>query len=128
MARFPGSVAVGRHGDFWPGNVLVDGGRVSVVDFEGFGRGLAGEDAAYFLLQAEFFFDYPLLRGRFAPLREAFLEGYGRRDLQQDPGWLGFRAAAALQVLGRTPSGRRPWSVAWRRGPRLRRVIEKALS
>lgn len=67
---------VGRHGDFWPGNVYVADGLVEVIDFEGFADGLPEEDAAYFLVQLELFCSYPLLRSLRARLRDAFLDGY----------------------------------------------------
>lgn len=119
---------VGRHCDFWPGNLLVDEGRVTVLDLAGFGPGLPWEDAAYFLVQAELFFDYPLIRKRFASLRQAFLSGYGRPALERDRDWPAFRAGAALQILARTalrpPSG----VIGRRRVRRLSRVVEQVLA
>jgi aminoglycoside phosphotransferase (APT) family kinase protein len=119
---------VGRHCDFWPGNLLVDEDRVAVLDFAGFGPGVPWEDAAYFLVQSELFFDYPVLRGGFEPLRRAFLSGYGHPGLERDRDWAAFRVGAALQILGRTaldpPSG----IAGRRRVRRLRRVVERGLS
>jgi Phosphotransferase enzyme family len=68
----------GHHGDYWPGNVFVDGGHVTVIDFEGFREGLPLEDVAYFLMRTE------LLGRRFRvrtdELRARFLRGYGGAD------------------------------------------------
>jgi hypothetical protein len=65
----------GHHGDYWPGNIFIDGARATVIDLEGFREGLPLEDVAYFLIRAD------MLRRRFrvrAPhLAEAFFEGYG---------------------------------------------------
>ncbi|HVG23369.1 MAG TPA: phosphotransferase, partial [Thermoanaerobaculia bacterium] len=65
----------GHHGDYWPGNIFVDAGAVTVIDFEGFREGLPLEDAAYFLMRTE------LLGRRFrvstSELRARFLRGYG---------------------------------------------------
>ena len=65
----------GHHGDYWPGNLFIDGERVTVIDFEGFREGLPLEDVAYFFLRVE------LLARRFrldaGGLPEAFLCGYG---------------------------------------------------
>lgn len=73
-----GQSVVGHHGDYWPGNVFVDGERVTVIDFEGFREGLPLEDVAYFLIRVE------LLARRFRVrtpgLGEAFLRGYGEVD------------------------------------------------
>lgn len=118
--------AVGRHCDFWPGNVLVDEDRVTVLDFAGFGPGLPWEDAAYFLIQAELFFDYPLIRRRFATLRQAFLSGYGHAA-PQHPDWGVFCAGAALQILSRTVLSPVPGLAGRRRVRRLRRVVQQVL-
>ncbi|HVS14499.1 MAG TPA: glycosyltransferase [Thermoanaerobaculia bacterium] len=97
---------VGRHGDFWPGNVFVGPAGVEVIDFEGFGSGLPYDDAAYFLVQAELFLAYPLLRGRFLLLEQAFLDaafggGLDRRLLEL------CRTAAALRLAaGAAGAGR----------------------
>jgi glycosyltransferase involved in cell wall biosynthesis/aminoglycoside phosphotransferase (APT) family kinase protein len=96
---------VGRHGDYWPGNLLVDGERCTVLDFEGFGPGLWGEDPAYFLLQAGRFFDYPILKGRFPTLEGAFLRGYSRNGMEEDSTWPLFRLGALVQVLSHHDHG-----------------------
>ncbi|MEO8380448.1 MAG: aminoglycoside phosphotransferase family protein [Acidobacteriota bacterium] len=71
-------VVTGHHGDYWPGNLFIDGERVTVIDFEGFREGLPLEDVAYFLLRLE------LLALRFRvdmrDLPAAFLAGYGPVD------------------------------------------------
>lgn len=108
---------VGRQGDFWPGNVYATEDRVEVIDFEGFGEGLPYEDAAYFLLQLELFFAYPVLRRQFAPLSRAFLEGYLEAEALDRPAWELCRLAKGLQMLSRDVAygrgrGPRRW---WRR-------------
>jgi hypothetical protein len=99
---------------------------VRALDFEGFGPGLPWEDAAYFLVQAELLFDYPLIRRRFATLRRAFLSGYGLPAPEDDPAWAAFRAGAALQVAART-AVTPPRAGGRRRVRRLRRLLEQAL-
>jgi aminoglycoside phosphotransferase (APT) family kinase protein len=70
-------IVVGHHGDYWPGNIFIDGARVAVIDFEGFREGLPLEDVAYFLIRTE------LLSRRFRVnvpgLNERFLRGYGSK-------------------------------------------------
>lgn len=68
----------GHHGDFWPGNVFVDGDRVTVIDFEGFRDGLPLEDVAYFLIRVELL--ARRFRVRIPGLGDAFLRGYGAVD------------------------------------------------
>jgi hypothetical protein len=68
------SDVTGHHGDYWPGNIFLDDTRVEVIDIEGYRRGLAAEDAAYFLMQLDLLF--PRYRRRLPALREAFLDGY----------------------------------------------------
>ena len=109
---------VGHHGDFWPGNVFVDGDRATVIDFEGFRDGLPLEDAAYFLIRVE------LLARRFrvdpAGLDGAFLRGYGEVD--RDALRL-FTVTKGLRTLangtgGNLPLPQRVW---------MRRVIRGAI-
>ncbi|HVR70440.1 MAG TPA: glycosyltransferase [Vicinamibacteria bacterium] len=115
---------VGRHGDFWPGNVYVTRERVQVIDFEGFGEGLAAEDVARFLVQIDLFYAYPGLAATRAALRAAFLDGYGRERVEASSYAL-CRVASALQALRRAsglPRGPRPW---WRRRAILRLLAER---
>lgn len=63
------------HGDFWPGNVFLDEGRVTVIDFEGVRSGLADDDLGYFLVHLALYFPPPL-QGRFRRLRRRFLLSY----------------------------------------------------
>jgi aminoglycoside phosphotransferase (APT) family kinase protein len=75
LASQAGSEVTGHHGDYWPGNIFVDAGRVQVIDFEGFRDGHPLEDVAYFLLQLRLLM--PRHPGHLPALREAFLSGYG---------------------------------------------------
>lgn len=95
--------AVARHGDFWPGNVRLHEGEVSVLDFEGFGTGTPWEDPAAFLVHGELYFPPPLRR-RFQPLEEGFLSGFGRSS---GPALAVCKRAEALILLG---------SGSWRTG------------
>jgi len=118
-----GAPLVGRHGDFWPGNVFVDDGRVHVIDFEGFGEGLPAEDVADFLVSVDLLHAYPGLAGARASLRAAFLEGYGRERL--DPALYRLcRMAAALRTLRRAPQATRGPLGAWRRRVLMRMASE----
>ena len=75
LAPRAGGDVTGHHGDYWPGNIFVDTGRVQVIDFEGFRDGHPLEDVAYFLLQLRLLM--PRHPGHLPALGEAFLSGYG---------------------------------------------------
>lgn len=94
-----GMAATGLHGDLWPGNVMVGTHGVEVLDFEGYRPGVAFEDPAYFLLHSELFFDFPLIRRRFRPLRAAFLRGYGREDLLALKSYRTCRISVCLRLM-----------------------------
>jgi len=96
---------VGHHADFWPGNVFVEEERVEVIDFEGFGRGLPYEDAAYFLVELELFYAYPLLHRSFRARAAAFLEGYLASAGLDAAGFELSRRAKALQILAQGLGG-----------------------
>jgi colanic acid/amylovoran biosynthesis glycosyltransferase len=86
------------HGDFWPGNIFISDDAVQVIDFEGIEEGSAYQDVASFLVESELFFSRPWHRRRFAPLRDAFLNGYlGSTPL--DAGVLARCRIARLQSL-----------------------------
>jgi glycosyltransferase involved in cell wall biosynthesis len=113
---------VGRHGDFWPGNIYVElseGGPASVqaIDFEGYGEGLAAEDAAYFLVHLELFFAWPGLGRRRERAAAAFLEGWLDGGPLDRAALDLCRIAEALQVLARTEDG------GWRERRRRRALV-----
>ena len=61
------------HGDYWPGNVLInDQGRLSIVDWEMVRRGCGATDVGQFAAEAHLLDHFRGGRG----LRAAFLEGY----------------------------------------------------
>lgn len=115
----------GHHGDYWPGNIFIDGDRVEVIDFEGFREGLALEDVAYFLIELELLF--PRARRAVAPLRNAFLDAYAAGDpIDQDALQL-FTLTKALHLLARDPGAQQPWLIrTWIRWT-LRRCMERCL-
>ena len=62
------------HGDFWPGNVLVnDQGRLTIVDWEMVRRGCGATDVGQFAAEAHLLDRFRGGKG----LRSAFLKGYG---------------------------------------------------
>lgn len=94
------TASVLRHGDFWPGNVLVspDGG-VTVLDFEGVRQGHPLEDPAYFLVQLALYFGYPGLAEKERVLETAFLEGLGSTSARESAAFELCRRAAAARIL-----------------------------
>jgi glycosyltransferase involved in cell wall biosynthesis/O-antigen ligase/aminoglycoside phosphotransferase (APT) family kinase protein len=117
------SFAVLHHGDFGPGNVLVSEDRIQVIDFEGWRPGLPYEDVAYFAMQLELFFQYPLLRGRGQQAVAAFLEGYLNGKPLDSHAYLTARKSKALQILARTSSVRPVDMAGRRRRSALRRIL-----
>ena len=62
------------HGDFWPGNVLInDQGRLKIVDWEMVRRGCGATDVGQFAAEAHLLDHFRGGKG----LRAAFLKGYG---------------------------------------------------
>jgi len=104
LARAPGGadaapVPVPVHGDLWPGNLFVEAGRASAIDFEGARLGHPFADAAYFLVDLDLFFVRPGLGPLRAELTSSFLAGWGRVGETDRAALAGFRAAAALGHL-----------------------------
>lgn len=66
--RTPGNYSV-IHADLHPGNILIDGGRLTVIDFDDAGFGWRMYDAAVVLF-------YHQQHASFPTLREAFFRGY----------------------------------------------------
>ena len=73
------------HGDFWPGNVMVDGTKLTIVDWEMVRRGCGATDVGQFAAEAYLLDRFKGRRG----LLSAFLSGYregnslDRRSLQR---------------------------------------------
>lgn len=119
QAERAGERLVGRHGDFWPGNIFIGEDAVEAIDFEGFGMGVPEEDAAWFLVHLELAFARPWLAPRARRAAAAFLDGLGAQGAGplpsplEDPGQLPAlrlcRTAAALTLLARADG--RPRSV-----------------
>jgi glycosyltransferase involved in cell wall biosynthesis/O-antigen ligase/aminoglycoside phosphotransferase (APT) family kinase protein len=117
------SIAVLHHGDFGPGNVFVSEDRIQVIDFEGWRPGLPYEDVAYFAMQLELFFEYPLLRGRGQQAVTAFLEGYLSGESLDSHAYLTARKSKALQILARASSVRPAGLAGRRRRSALQRML-----
>jgi glycosyltransferase involved in cell wall biosynthesis/aminoglycoside phosphotransferase (APT) family kinase protein len=90
---------VGHHGDFWPGNVVVDRRRIVAIDFEGFRQGLPYEDPAYFLVQLDLFFAFPMFASLGKAATKAFLEGYVGTSAFDETTYGFCRLVKSLQVL-----------------------------
>jgi glycosyltransferase involved in cell wall biosynthesis/aminoglycoside phosphotransferase (APT) family kinase protein len=119
------SIGVLHHGDFGPGNIFV-GGRLQVIDFEGARPGLPYEDVAYFAIQLELFFGYPLLRERCRQAVSVFLEGYLGGEQLDRPAYRMARISKTLQILGRIGAARPPGLAARRRHAMLGRMVAEA--
>lgn len=125
---------VGRHGDFWPGNVRVRGAEttdrettldsapdavaVTVLDLEGFEEGAApAEDVAHFLVTSGLYLVLPFLGRRRRRLERAFLRGWNPALDEKEHGELErakTRVARCLLergVVGGGPSA--PWRRRW---------------
>lgn len=90
---------VGHHGDYWPGNVYMEGERVEAIDFEGFRDGFELEDAAYFTIMLDLLF--PRARHALPHARSAFFDGYaGGRAIDRSALEL-FTMTKALHMLAR---------------------------
>jgi aminoglycoside phosphotransferase (APT) family kinase protein len=111
-----------HHGDFWPGNVFIDGEEVTVFDFEGWREGLPLEDAAYFTLQLELAFPVPILRRRGRRYSAAFLETYVGEERFDAELYRSYRIAKALQILSHHGEGPGVWSLA--EGLRVKLLVD----
>lgn len=103
------------HGDFHPGNILVDESRLGLLDFEACGMGRPGSDVGFFcaeltLLALKKFGD----AGALDAGRHAFLEAYVRAASGARLGDLDAYAAAACLWCADFQCLRRPEQAGWR--------------
>lgn len=122
LSRLPAELPTMTHGDFKCDNLVVNGSRVHLLDFDRTGRGDPAADIGKFLADLRWWTDaggHPV-----APLHAAFLHGYGateparfararaydallqlrmaaRRVPVQDPDW-GRRVAGAVGIAAAT--------------------------
>jgi len=69
----------GQHSDFFPGNILVNAGKVVVSDFTMFSYGSIYQDFTYFYQHLDAMLTNPLYRREtVSRLQRSFLSGYGR--------------------------------------------------
>lgn len=119
---------VGHHCDFWPGNVLVEGTRISVIDFEGYRLGLPDEDVAYFLVHLELILSKPWHRDKLRQACRAFLEGYGvAGDAPSDLLEL-CCMAKGLQLLARSAESNGVDPARWWRRRVAQGIVSKSLA
>jgi Ser/Thr protein kinase RdoA (MazF antagonist) len=102
------------HADLHPGNVLIDAGRLSVIDFDDAAFGWHGFDLAVALF-------YAWARSDFPALRDAFLDGYAKRrrpieGLEQDlPLFLLLRGLMLIGWRDQRPElDPKPYMGAWK--------------
>lgn len=118
------TAACWTHGDYWPGNVLAEGGEARVLDLEGLRPGLLDEDAANFLEHLAL--STRLLVGR-ASAERAFLEGLRGPGALPRPPARELRLAKLLRLAARAPALeggglRRAW-LSWRVSARLEELL-----
>lgn len=115
----------GHHDDYWPGNIFVDGERVTVIDFESYREGLLLEDPAFFLLRCE------MLRARFRlplpDLADDFFAGYSAgRPIDAELLRL-CTISRALRMLARGAGEDLPWvQRRWTRNTIAKLTIQAA--
>lgn len=114
-----GPRGVGRHGDFWPGNIRVCELKtaITVLDFEGFEEGRAPtDDAAHFLVTSGLYLVAPWVAGRRRRLERAFLQGWNPAlDVEQRRGLGRKKARVARRLLERGVGGSGSLMGRWRR-------------
>lgn len=121
----------GHHDDYWPGNIFVDGERVTVIDFESYRDGLELEDPAFFLIRCE------MLRRRFRlgfpDLTQRFFEGYCPGQQPDAEALRFFTATKGLRSLAKgageeLPALQRIWTRRMLRNIVLKAVRERSQS
>ncbi len=91
------------HGDFSSSNVLIDNGRVGLIDFTWPLR-QRGFDLAHFAFRLEY--DSAAPATFTAPLRDALLAGYGDPGIVDQPGYRFVRLSKLLKVIEDRGGGR----------------------
>ncbi len=108
------------HGDYWPGNILLDRDRVEVIDFEGSQTGLAAYDIEYFLVHLE---RVGRRRGRaeLELVSQSLRSGYGSWSTGGWRSWGRFAVAARLAAVA---AGRHH---SFRQARWIRRIVRNTL-
>jgi len=99
------------HGDFSSSNVLVEDGRVGLIDFTWPLR-QRGFDLAHFAFRLEY--DTAAPAPFTAPMTEALVEGYGEPGVVDQPGYRFVRLSKLLKVIEEGPGGTL-WKLSGRR-------------
>jgi aminoglycoside phosphotransferase len=110
------------HGDFSSSNVLIEDGRVGLIDFTWPLR-QRGFDLAHFAFRLEYDTAAPALFT--APMTEALLEGYGDPGVVEQPGYRFVRLSKLLKVIEESRGGPL-WKLSGRR-QRAMTEIESSL-
>jgi len=73
---------VGRHGDFTPWNVYIDGQRTYVIDFSDFKYGFSYDDLTVFLITLSGYENYlKISKKNIYRLKQSFCKGYGEDSI-----------------------------------------------
>ncbi len=109
---------VGEHPDFQPDNILVCPSGVTVLDFTSFQYGSIYNDVARFLVSVDFLSKNPFYsRARIHTLTAAFLQGYGWREKEMDPGLTVYLIRYMVQAVATVST--------WPRSAFVKRFVER---
>lgn len=109
---------VGEHPDFQPDNILLSSDGVTVLDFTSFRYGSAYSDPGRFLASLDFLSKNPFYSRRtIHTLMTAFLQGYGWREKEMDPGLTVYLIRYMVQAVATVST--------WPRSAFVKRFVER---